>query len=219
MATIEALLTMGMPQGIDPTRALQPSTGVRKASADRIEWGDVRLAVGALRPDERAILQLKVVPEMVTDLERSALIDRLMAAMMCVEAGYKIPDPDAPPHYRSLIHVKQASIARRRRMVAAVLAEYCDPKTCSRCNGRGMIPVHIKGQGVMNHPCEHCEGKGYRAWKATRRITACGVQRSLDTWGMRHAQNYETTLVHCRTRYLAAATKFKRNLFGEPDGN
>ena len=215
MATIESLLTLGLAKGIDPTRALQPSTGVRKSSADRIEWGDVRMAIGSLEPRQRAILQIKILPELVTPLELAELESWLMAALISAEYDGKIPGMVRMPHNRAPIKVKEAARARMRRMANAVLAEYCDPKTCPKCHGKAKVAVHQPGIGVIWGGCPKCDGKGYRPWRDSRRIKACQMDKDLNRWRAKHLESYELTLRFCRSQYLAAAQALKAKLFGD----
>lgn len=216
MATIESLLTLGLAKGIDPTRALQPSTGVRKSSADRIEWGDVRMAIGSLEPRQRAILQIKLLPSLVTPMELAELESWLMAALISAENDHRIPGLNEKPNPRRVTtKVKQATRARMRRMANAVLAEYCDPKTCTKCNGKGKVATHQIGKGVLWMGCIHCEGKGFRPWRDSRRIKACQMDKNLNRWRSTHHHPYEMTLNHCRVMYLDAAALFKDRLFGD----
>lgn len=189
MATIEKLLTMGLAASPDLERLLQgASPGCAGTPGTRFGWEDVRASIAVLPPEQRAVLQLKAVPNLVTPGEAEALYLHLLIALK------------RQPHRQ-----KHASIIR------TAVTEYADPRTCRRCRGSGEVLEYAKGQGMLRGTCGHCVGRGWVSWSDNRRARGVACRRA--AW--HHLEPaYAETLLACRRLYLTAVARFKRELFG-----
>lgn len=206
MAAIEKLLTMGMPHGTDPARALLGAAGIAVRDGDRLDWTDVSQAVAALEPMHRAALYLRVMPDLMSAQELGALVDHLLRHLMRLDE-----ELGTYPRGMSVDEV----FGRQAAMIRTVLAEYMDPRTCRRCRGEGTVYDHIVGRGLVKGTCGSCEGQGWRAWSDNLRARRCHVRRA--DWTGRYDRPYRYTLAECSTVYRAAAERFKQRLFGSAE--
>lgn len=209
---IENLLLLCHPKGIDPTR--QDVGGSYTRPEDRIQWGDVAWAFAQLKLHQRALILAKVDQQAVQLHECDYLISRLVGVIARAKAGITSTThrKDSPK-----LKIGHRAHARYKRIAATVIMEYTDPKTCRQCNGRGKVQVYVEGRGVLDQSCPLCVGRGWVHWSPKRRAATCKVNQNLDHWNLNYAHAYEAAIAFCRGEYLAAVTKLKHALFGEPD--
>lgn len=220
---IENLLLLCHPKGIDPTR--QDVGGSYTRPEDRIQWGDVALAFGHLQLYQRALVLAKVDPQAVQSSEGDELVARLIGVIARAKAGltpvqsHNVGRNKAHPlsYWTEHLRIPKNDLERFKRIAATVIMEYTDPKTCRQCNGRGKVQVYVEGRGVLDQSCPLCVGQGWVHWSPKRRAATCKVNQNLDHWNLNYAPAYEAAIAFCRGEYLAAVTKFKHALFGEPD--
>jgi hypothetical protein len=197
---------------------LLPASGTNPG--DRLDAGDIHLAVAGLPPEQRAIIYLRPWPEIVKAQELASLTDHLWRHLMAFEAKRRPKPPENPTPAERKVYAAadRARSARQAAMVRTALAEFQDNRlchTCYRSREPGKVMVQIEGKGMVWETCSKCGGTGWRAWSDNRRARSIGGDRNAYT--TRIAPGYEHVLRECSTLHREGITTFKARLFGSED--
>lgn len=90
-------------------------------------------------------------------------------------------------------HIRRWRKGTRERLAKLAVDEFLYPITCGQCGGAGKLLARRDGEGVLEIPCELCEGKGFRRWSNRRRAKCLGI--SHQSWGELYSNIYDDYLI------------------------
>lgn len=110
-------------------------------------------------------------------------------------------------------HTRRWRHGTRERLAQIAIDEYLYPVTCSQCGGAGKILARQDGRGVIEIPCEPCEGRGFRHWSMRQRAKRLGI--SHQSWGQLYADIYDDYLAALDAWKLEGVRKVAKSLHRE----